>query len=204
MNAPGPSTRASRAARRWESARAESRQRILHAAGKVFAKDGFESATMKRIAEVCGITKVTIYAHFRDKERLYRAVMDGYLASMPKSALEMRCDVELRDVLAGIVQCIRKMALDPSCQAFCQILMRSEMHKNVYMDRWNAMLQPYREAAVQAFANVSPNSSNGEDGEKFLRLILAEQGLPKGTGQVSSSSATIALFTRSYSCTSVR
>lgn len=198
MNAPRPPVRASRTALRWESARAESRQRILHAAGEVFTEDGFESATMKRIAEVCGITKVTIYAHYRDKERLYRAVMDGYLGSMPKPALEMRREVGLRDALACIVQDIRILAGDPSCQAFCQILLRSDMQKSAYMDRWNEVLQPYRESAVRAFSDVSPKLNNGEDGEKFLRLILAEQGLPKGTAPVSGSNATIELFTRSY------
>lgn len=198
MSAPTPSHLTSKTALRWESARAHSRQKILHAAGGVFAKDGFESATMKRVAEVCGVTKVTVYAHFRDKARLYRAVMDGHLASMPIPTLEMPKEVQLRDRLIGIVRGVRMLALDPSCQAFCQSLMLSELDKLTYMACWTAILKPYREAAVTAFAHVSPNLENGADGEKFLRLILAEQGLPQGLEPVSSSEATIALFARSY------
>jgi AcrR family transcriptional regulator len=189
---------ASKTAVRWENARSRSRQGIQEAAGEVFAKDGFESATMKRIAEVCGVTKVTVYTHFRDKARLYQVVMAGHQALMPKPMLYTGREIELCDALVGIAYGIRTLASHPSCQAFCQALMRSELEKRAYMDYWTAMLQPYRQAAVRAFANASPSSNNGEDGEKFLRLILAEQGLPQGTVPVSSSDATIALFARAY------
>ena len=192
---------ASKTAVRWENARSRSRQGILEGAGEVFAKEGFETATMKRIAEVCGITKVTVYAHFRDKARLYHVVMEGHLALMPKSMVYTGRDVELGDALVGIWHGIRTLALNPSCQAFCQALTRSELDKGVYMGCWTEMLQPYRKAAVRAFANASPSSSNGDDGEKFLRLILAEQGLPQGTLPVSSSDATISLFARAYGST---
>lgn len=195
---------ASKTAVRWENARSRSRQGILEAAGEVFAKDGFESATMKRIAEVCGVTKVTVYAHFRDKARLYQAVMEGHLAVMPQPTLYAGREVELSDALVGIADGIQTLASHPSCQAFCQALMRSELEKRAYMEVWTAMLQPYREAAVRAFANASPSSNHAEDGEKFLRLILAEQGLPQGTVPVSSSDATIALFARSYGTTLMR
>lgn len=195
---------ASKTAVRWENARSRSRQGILEAAGKVFAKDGFESATMKRIAEVCGVTKVTVYAHFRDKARLFQVVMEGHLALMPKPTLYTGREVELGDTLVGIADGICKLASHPSCQIFCQALMRSEQDNRVYLDCWTAMLEPYRQAASRAFETASPSSNSGEDSEKFLRLILAEQGLPQGTGPVSSSDATIALFARSYGSIALR
>lgn len=198
MNAPAPPGLKSRTALRWESSRAQNRQRILHAASEVFAKDGFETATMKCISELCGITKVTVYAHFRDKACLFRAVMDGHLSSMPKPSPEMFGELTFGDSLVGIVQGIRTLANNPACQKFCQALMRSELDKKGYLDRWDAMLQPYRVAAVRTFENASPKSRSSEGGEKFLRLVLAEQGLPQGQIPVSSSDATIALFTLAY------
>ncbi|MEN5264458.1 TetR/AcrR family transcriptional regulator [Stenotrophomonas sp. TWI587] len=183
---------------RWEKARSRSRQGILEAAGHVFIDDGFEKATMKRIAEVCGVTKATVYAHFRDKVRLYNAVMDRYLASMPEATFDPGAEVELAGALTCIAQGIRTLASHPACQAFCRTLTRSELDKGTYLERWNAILQPYAQAAVCALANVSRSQINSEDGEKFLRLILAEEGLPQGTEPVSSSDATIALFLRSY------
>jgi len=195
---------ASRTAARWEKARSRSRQGILEAAGVVFTEDGFEGATMKRIAEVGGVTKATVYAHFRDKARLFSAVMDRYLASMPDPVVDPGAEVELSDALACIAGGIRTLASHPACRAFCQTFTRSELDKHIYMERWNAILLPYGQAAVCALANVSRSQINNEDGEKFLRLILAEQGLPQGTEPVSTSDATIALFARSYGSMSAR
>jgi AcrR family transcriptional regulator len=52
------------------------RQRLLEAAGEVFAEDGFRKATIQRI---CGRAHANIAAahyHFGDKERLYTAVIE--------------------------------------------------------------------------------------------------------------------------------
>lgn len=153
---------------------------------------------MKRISELCGITKVTVYAHFRDKARLFRAVMDGHLNSMPKPSPEMFGELTLGDSLVGIVRGIQTLAQNPACQKYCQALMRSELDKNGYLDRWDATLQPYREAAVRTFDNASSKSGSSESAEKFLRLVLAEQGLPQGQMPATSSDATIALFIQAY------
>lgn len=170
----------------------------MEAAADVFAKDGYESATMKRIAEVCGVTKVTVYAHFRDKARLYKAVMDGHVATMPALTLGMGAGVELSNALACIDEGIQVLASHPSCQAFCQTLMRSELDKNAYLQHWNAVLQPYLNFAIRALANASPGSNNATDGEKFLRLIVAENGLLQTTVPMSASETTVGLFARAY------
>ncbi|MNN02134.1 putative HTH-type transcriptional regulator TtgW [compost metagenome] len=193
------STRATtKTAVRWESARARNRQCILDAAGAVFAEGGFESATMKRIAEVGGVTKVTIYAHYRGKQCLYDAVMHGHLASLPSGELDMHGTPNLGDALRCITDGIGRLAVNPSCQAFCQSLSRSGHASDGYRERWNAMLQPYFTLATQAFAKASARSTNADDGEKFVRLVLIEHGLVQGSGAVSESHTTIALFLRAY------
>jgi TetR/AcrR family transcriptional regulator, regulator of cefoperazone and chloramphenicol sensitivity len=58
-----------------DSSLLETRQRLLEAAGEVFAERGFRAATVR---EICGRAKANIAAinyYFRDKEHLYIAVL---------------------------------------------------------------------------------------------------------------------------------
>ncbi len=50
---------------------------ILEAAFRVFAAHGYEAARIDDVARQAGIAKGTIYLYFRDKEKLFRAVVRG-------------------------------------------------------------------------------------------------------------------------------
>src|SRR6187455_325534 len=54
----------------------ETRKAILEAAREVFVDDGFERASMRRVAQRAGITHGTIYLHFRDKDDLFYQVSE--------------------------------------------------------------------------------------------------------------------------------
>ncbi len=57
----------------------ETRARVLAAATEVFARDGLEGASLRRIAERAGIDIATLKYHVRDKEALFAEVyQDGY------------------------------------------------------------------------------------------------------------------------------
>ena len=79
---PAKGTRAPGAARRSvEPAavgqiRQANRERILGAAEQVFARAGFNGATMAEIAELAGLPKANLHYYFGSKEDLYRAVLD--------------------------------------------------------------------------------------------------------------------------------
>ena len=53
----------------------ELRQRLLHAAGEVFAERGFHSATTREITERAGVNLAAINYHFRDKAELYACAL---------------------------------------------------------------------------------------------------------------------------------
>jgi AcrR family transcriptional regulator len=50
---------------------------ILEVAGQVFASDGYERASMDRIAELAGLSKPMLYAYFGSKEGLYSAYIEA-------------------------------------------------------------------------------------------------------------------------------
>lgn len=50
---------------------------ILTEASRVFARKGYEGASMRDIAEACGISKSLLYHHFTSKEEIYSRVAVG-------------------------------------------------------------------------------------------------------------------------------
>ena len=54
--------------------RAQLRELILDAARELFARQGFESVTLRGISEAIEYAPAAIYGHFRDKEELVRAL----------------------------------------------------------------------------------------------------------------------------------
>jgi len=54
----------------------ELRQRLLHAAGEVFAEQGFRAATVRRITERAGVNLAAINYYFSDKAELYACALN--------------------------------------------------------------------------------------------------------------------------------
>ena len=70
--------------------RSERRGRLLEAAGRVFARAGYDAASMDDIAAEAGIGKPTIYRYFDGKAALFTAVFAETLDAL---------DEKLRDIL---------------------------------------------------------------------------------------------------------
>src|SRR5882762_4440491 len=60
----------------------ESRAAILHAAAQEFAKHGIAGARTDAIARQAGVNKALLYYYFKDKEKLYGAVLDNAFSGM--------------------------------------------------------------------------------------------------------------------------
>lgn len=57
--------------------RADSRERIVVAAVRVFARKGFQRASLDEIAAEAGLTKGAIYWHFRSKNDLFFSLLES-------------------------------------------------------------------------------------------------------------------------------
>jgi AcrR family transcriptional regulator len=60
---------------RREREKAATRQKIVDAAREMFAREGYEAVSMRRIADAIEYTPAAIYVHFPDKEALFHEVV---------------------------------------------------------------------------------------------------------------------------------
>jgi AcrR family transcriptional regulator len=57
------------------------RARLIRAAEKIFARDGFEAAKLEEIAAEAGYTRGAFYANFKSKEDLFFSFLEGEISS---------------------------------------------------------------------------------------------------------------------------
>lgn len=92
----------------------EKRSQILHGAAVVFAQDGYEGASMSRIAKEANVSKGTLYNYFEGKAELFgahlRQACDIYLGQVFE---QLRDDEELEVTLHQIGRRMLELMLTP-------------------------------------------------------------------------------------------
>ena len=79
------------------------RAAILEAAKRMFTAHGFERVSMDQIAAEAGVSKLTVYSHFGDKESLFSAAISAKCEEQLAGALfQVDSSSSLRDQLLGI------------------------------------------------------------------------------------------------------
>lgn len=79
------------------------RAAILQAAQLLFLRSGFEGTSMDAIAAEAGVSKLTVYSHFTDKETLYAAAIRAVCeAQLPDLYLGQREHDDIRSTLRRI------------------------------------------------------------------------------------------------------
>ncbi len=100
------------------------RQQIIAGAEIVFTEDGYEGASMSRIAAQAGVSKGTLYNYFAGKSELFAAfVSDKTSRELPKLfepiAVEGRIDLILRQIGDGLI----RLMLAPGSLVLYRIVM---------------------------------------------------------------------------------
>ena len=93
-----------------KQSQAETRQRLLDAAGELFAEKGFRLAGTREICRKAGTDIAAIHYHFGNKENLYEAVLryaDNLLVdAIPAFAASRSREARLRDMIEWVLaQC---------------------------------------------------------------------------------------------------
>ncbi|MDB6162738.1 MAG: TetR family transcriptional regulator [Xanthomonadaceae bacterium] len=101
---------------------------ILDAAKRLFTAQGFDGTSMDQIAAEAGVSKLTVYSHFGDKETLFAAAVKAHCdQKLPASLFESRPEVALRERLLQIAAAFFSMISAPEAVAGHRILCTPQM-----------------------------------------------------------------------------
>lgn len=67
----------------------QKRAQILKSAAKVFAEEGFDRASMTKLAKDCGISKANIYHYYDSKDAILYDILDSYLSNLRDRILDV-------------------------------------------------------------------------------------------------------------------
>ena len=135
------------------------RERILTAADALFGDVGFEGATTRQIGERAGENKALIHYHFKDKQGLFNAVLDGYYERLEQAlAPSLRGVGTLRERLFALMDTYLDF-LDQN-RAFCRMVQR-EVSGAQHLDRILHHMIPLFQAGTALVEQAYPATRSG-------------------------------------------
>jgi len=106
----------------------DTRQRLIEAAGQVFAEHGFHAATVRQITERAGVNVAAINYHFRDKTELYAACLHEAHCTAMEACGEWDCESEEpEDRLHHFIDRMLRRMLNPKRPKWHPAIMSREM-----------------------------------------------------------------------------
>jgi TetR/AcrR family transcriptional regulator, regulator of cefoperazone and chloramphenicol sensitivity len=111
-----------------EASEEKTRDKILSAAGEVFAEQGFEGATIRAITEHAGVNVAAVNYHFRDKAELYtRVALDACSVRAAYREVMAEAANSPQERLRGLIYHFLEYLLDPARPNWKRRLMAREM-----------------------------------------------------------------------------
>jgi AcrR family transcriptional regulator len=158
--------------------RARTRAQLLDAAARVYARRGFESATLDEVAEEAGFTKGAVYDHFGSKENLLFALLDEHLSTQIAEQITLfdpAVDTAERP-RAGADRWMRQLDEDPDAfRLFVEAWVRSQrddaLREKVLagVEAWRRTFTGFGRARVDEGAIEVPDEAL----ERFATVMLA-------------------------------
>jgi TetR/AcrR family transcriptional repressor of mexJK operon len=89
-------------------------QEVLAAASALFRAKGYEATSMDAVAKMAGVSKATVYAHFRSKDELFAAIVAQIAGQLAREIrVVMEAGLPLDQALTGIGERFLAMLVNP-------------------------------------------------------------------------------------------
>ena len=119
----------------------ETHHRILETANILFSKNGYDATGVAEICEQAGISKGAFYHHFKSKQELFLALLDGWLQTID-NAIEASKDLSAPETFTRMTEAfpyIFETAGD-GLPMFLEFWLQASRDKKI----WEASIAPYR------------------------------------------------------------
>lgn len=190
------------------------RAAILDAAKRLFAREGFGGDLIHRSAAEAGVSKLTVYSHFGDKEALFTEAVRAKCEEMlPDDLFQIELEGPLRDQLRVIAQAFFALiSSDEAISTQRMMMVPGNIDDNLKQVFWQAGPQRTHDAFAGLLqARVDAGELDIPDvpraAEQFFTLIKGDLhgrmmcgfGERPGRGDVASHlDACVDLFLRAY------
>lgn len=117
------------------------REEILNATRKAFTQLGYDKATVRRLEEYTGISRGTIFHHFKDKDALFLAVAQADVKRMSDVVAE-----------SGLVQVMRNMIDSPTQYDWLSTrleITRKIRTDTVFRSQWESQYAMFSQVALE-------------------------------------------------------
>ena len=164
-----------------------SRGRILEAAEKVLARDGYHAFSTRRVAQECSISVGNLTYYFPTKSSLIEALMEGIYERYERRYTE-RKDAATRDSpdwLADLLNEMLRDAVDSEATGlFLELWVMAKHH-----GFGNEVINRFYERSAQAIAEALSNEPADLSKVELLRIAYFVLALIDGVGAVFSRAA---------------
>ena len=126
------------------------KEKILTAAEQIFSEKGFAGARVDEIAEVSGVNKRMIYAHFESKENLYKIILNNVYGRLVEMESSQNMDLPADEVLRrNITNAFEYLNDNPN---FISLVMHENLNKAKYVD--SSGIVPLKSKSIVALQKV--------------------------------------------------
>ena len=184
----------------------ETRARILEAAVKQFSVNGYNKASVDSICEQAGVSKGAFYHHFKTKQDVFLALLDGWLQTFDQAieASKDRPVPETFQMMTEYFPYIFQSASD-NLPMFLEFLQQASRDEKI----WQASIAPYRRyhkhfaslikrgIAEGSFVDVNPDLAARLIVSAAMGLLLQSLLDPEGAKWEKVARETVQLMMKS-------
>ena len=152
----------------------ETRSKILASAIKLFSTRGFNAASVDDICVDAGISKGAFYHHFKSKQDLFLALLDGWLQTIDNS-IEASKDLTVPETFMQITEAFPYLfaTANEGLPMFLEFWLAASRDEKI----WQAGIKPYRRYHKHFAALIKKGVEEGSfvkvDPELTSRMIIS-------------------------------
>jgi TetR/AcrR family transcriptional repressor of mexJK operon len=193
----------------------EKRAAILEAAMALFPARGYDGVSVDAIAQAAGVSKLTVYSHFADKEALFGAAVTECCAQLlPHRLFEPEPDAGVREALTRIGRAFVDLMLDERAISLHRVMVAqagqgSRLAEIFFATGPHATLQEMESFLRNAHAAGSlrvdaPALAAGHffcllKGVRHMRVLVGLCDIPDAAERDAHVADVVGLFLRAYS-----
>ena len=192
----------------------EKRAAILEAAKTLFPSKGYDAVSMDAIAQAAGVSKLTLYSHFTDKDTLFGAAVEEFCEQqLPHQAFELHPELSLREALMLIAKGFIDLTMD-ECAIQLFRIMAAQAGQNTKLAEIFFAVGPRRTLKdMEMFLSQRHDcgdldiSNPGKAAEHFfvmlkgvrhMRVMVGVAALPDANERLAHAEEVVSVFIRAY------